>query len=66
MHLRRVPSCRPPTLFSSGHDKYAAGAVTSGFGSIHSEIAESAAVFDAGRTDMNRLSSLVFFCLSFR
>ena len=32
--------------------KYAAGAVTSGFGSIHSEMTESAAVFDAGRMEI--------------
>lgn len=66
LRLRRIPPCRQHALFSSCHDKYAAGAVTSGFGSIHSEMTESAAVYDAGRTDMNRFFSCEFFCRSFR
>lgn len=64
LRLHRIPPCRQHALFSSGDDKYAAGAVTSGFVSIHSEMAESAAAFDAGRTDMNRFFSCEFF-LSF-
>lgn len=66
LRLRRIPPCRQHALFSSGDDKYVAGAVTSGFVSIHSEMAESAAAFDAGRTDMNRFFSCEFFCRSFR
>ena len=67
-----VPAGRQHTLFSSGDDKYAAGAVTSGFVSIHSEMAESAAVYDAGRMEIKTdFSAACFFvspsavCLSY-
>ena len=72
MCYKNFPQCRIQspagkqyTGFPFGYGKHAAGAVTSGLDSIHLEMAEFAAPFDAGRTGMNRLSRRVFLCLSF-
>ena len=48
-----------------GYGKHAAGAVPSGFDSIHLEMTEFAEPFDAGRAGVNGLSRRVFFCLPF-
>ena len=63
---RRIHTCRQIAYGVSFYNgKHAAGAITSGFDSIHLEMVEFVAAFNAGRECVNRLFRRVFFCLSF-